>query len=189
MSNKNTGNGHRHSTATPDVSNIRNVEVTYEHSDIHIGGVLAFMAALTVAAIIISIGTWLLFDNFQAQAEKETKPGPMALSKQELLPPPPRLQAAPGFAVTLEKGDPVNLELREPQAEYRVVRSQWEQALATGLRDQTGNVVGMPIDAAMKSVVAGLPARIKDAPVKLDDYAISVPSAASSGRTTEKRLQ
>jgi len=83
MSNKNTGNGHRHTTATPDVSHIRNVEVTYEHSDIHIGGVLAFMAALTVAAIVISIGTWLLFDYFQAQAEKETKPGPMALSKQD----------------------------------------------------------------------------------------------------------
>jgi len=32
------------------------------------------MAALTVAAIVISIGTWLLFDYFQAQAEKETKP-------------------------------------------------------------------------------------------------------------------
>jgi hypothetical protein len=189
MSNKNTGNGHKHAAETPDVSHLRNVEVTHEHSDISVGGVLTFMAALTVGTIAVSICMWLLFDYFNAQAENEPKQGPMALSKQERLPPAPRLQGAPGFAVTLEKGEAVNLELREPQAEYRVVRSQWDQALATGLKDQNGNTVGMPIDAAIKNVLAGLPTRAKDAPGKLDDYAISVPTAASSGRTTEKRIQ
>jgi hypothetical protein len=47
----------------------------------------------------------------------------------------------------------------------------------------------MPIDEAMKSVVASLPVRTKEAPEKLDDYAISLPTAASSGRATEKRVQ
>jgi hypothetical protein len=47
----------------------------------------------------------------------------------------------------------------------------------------------MPIDEAIKAVVTQLPARTKEAPTKLDDYAISVPTAASSGRMTEKRLQ
>jgi hypothetical protein len=189
MSNKNTGNGHKRSSETPDVSHLRNVEVTHEQSDISVSGVLTFMAVLTVATIAVSIGTWLMFRYFSVQEEKEQKPGPMALSKQERLPPAPRLQAAPGFGVTLEKGERVNLELHEPQAEYRVVLTQWKQALATGLKDQSGNTVGMPIDEAMKSVVAGLPVRTKEAPEKLDDYAISLPTAASSGRATEKKVQ
>jgi len=189
MSNNNRGNGHKHFTETLNVSHIRNVEVAHEQSDISVGGVLTFMAVLTVATIAISVGMWLLFDYFNVQEEKQQKPGPMALSKKEKLPPTPRLQAAPGFVVTLEKGEIVNLELREPQAEYRVVRMQWDQALATGLKDQSGNPVGMPIDQAMKNVVAGLPVRTKEAPTKLDDYAVSLPTAASSGRATEKRVQ
>ncbi len=187
MSSNSKGNGHKHET--PDVSHIKNVEVTHEQSDISVSGVLTFMALLTVGAIAVFVGTWLMFHYFSVQEEKEQKPGPMALSKQERLPPAPRLQAAPGFAVTLENGGRVNLELQEPQAEYRVVLTQWKQALATGLKDQSGNTVGMPIDEAMKSVVSGLPVRTKEAPAKLDDYAISLPTAASSGRATEKRVQ
>ena len=189
MSDKNTGNGHKHKT--PDVSHIRNVEVTHEYSDISVGGVLTFMAVLTIATIVISIGMWLLFDYFNAQAEKEAKPGPMALTKQERLPPEPRLQAAPGFALTLENGERVNLELHRPQDEYLVLRAQWEQTLHEGAKDSSGNTVGMPIDQAIKSVVStGLPARTTTAtPGKLGDYAVSLPTAASSGRATEKRIQ
>jgi hypothetical protein len=191
MSDKNTGNGHKHTTETPDVSHIRNVEVTHEYSDISVGGVLTFMATLTVATIVISIGMWLLFDYFNAQAEKEAKPGPMALTKQERLPPDPRLQGAPGFALTLENGERVNLELHKPQDEYQVLRTQWEKTLREGAKDSSGNTIGMPIDEAIKRVVsAGLPARTTMAtPGKLDDYAVSLPTAASSGRATEKRIQ
>jgi len=190
MSDKNPGNGHKHITETPDVSHIRNVEVTHEYSDISVGGVLTFMATLTVATILISVGMWLLFDYFNAQEEREPKPGPMALTKQERLPPEPRLQAAPGFALTLENGERVNLELHKPQDEYQVVRAQWEKSLQEGSRDSSGNIVGMPIDQAIKNVVSvGLPARTTAAPGKLDDYAVSLPTAASSGRTTEKRIQ
>ena len=191
MSDKNPGNGHKHTTEAPDVSHIRNVEVTHEYSDISVGGVLTFMAVLTIATIAISIGMWLLFDYFNAQAEKEAKPGPMALTKQERLPPEPRLQAAPGFALTLENGERVNLELHRPQDEYQVLRAQWEKTLHEGAKDSSGNTVGMPIDEAIKNVVsAGLPARTTTAtPGKLDDYTISLPTAASSGRATEKRIQ
>ena len=191
MSDKNTGNGRKHTTETPDVSHIRNVEVTHEYSDISVGGVLTFMATLTIATIVISIGMWLLFDYFNAQAEKEAKPGPMALTKQERLPPEPRLQAAPGFALTLENGERVNLELHRPQDEYRVLRAQWEKTLHEGAKDSSGNTVGMPIDQAIRSVVStGLPARTTTAtPGKLDDYAVSLPTASSSGRATEKRIQ
>jgi hypothetical protein len=84
----------------------------------------------------------------------------------------------------------VNLEKSAPQTEYRVLRQQWEENLKTGLKDQSGNVVGMPIDAAIDKVVSeGLAAKPKQPNGKLTDYAISMPTASSSGREVEKRLQ
>ena len=187
---KEKGNGHK--TETPDVSHIRNVEVTHEKSDVSVRGVMTFVVALTISAIAIHIGMWLLFRYFNAQAAKAPQPGPMALTQQERLPPEPRLQAAPGFELGLEDGRTVKLEKREPQSEYRALREQWELNLKTGLKDQSGKVVGMPIDAAIDKVLSGegLPTRVKGSSTgKLSDYAISMPTAASSGRETEKRLQ
>ena len=193
---KEQGNGHKrsdgHKTETPDVSHIRNVEVTHEMSDINVRGVLTFVVLLTISIIVVSIGVWLLFRYFNAQEGKERPPGPMALrSREEQLPPEPRLQVAPGFAVTLENGRRENLETKAPASEYRVLREQWEQALHGGLKDQSGNTIGLPIDQAIDQVVSGnaLPTRTQQAPNKLEDYAISLPTAASSGRMTEKRLQ
>jgi len=112
------------------------------------------------------------------------------LTKEERLPPEPRLQAAPGFQLKLENGQTVNLEKSAPQEEYRVLRQQWEENLKTGLKDQSGNVVGLPIDAAIDKIVSeGLPSKVKERDKKLLDYAISVPTASSSGREAEKRLQ
>ena len=65
MADKREGNGHR--TETPDVSHIRNVEITHERSDINVWGVLAFVAALTVSGIAIHLGMVLLFDYFDKQ--------------------------------------------------------------------------------------------------------------------------
>jgi hypothetical protein len=180
-----------HRTETPDVSHIRNVEVTHEVSDINIGAVLTFVAFLTVGTIAVYIGMWLLFGYFSAQEAKEPKPGPMALSKEERLPPEPRLQAAPGFGLMRADGSTVKLELREPQAEYRELRKQWDQVLEYGPKDQSGNPVGLPIDEAIKKIVleGKLPVRSKDGSVKLEDYAIATPTAASSGKETERRTQ
>src|SRR5260370_18128859 len=108
MSSNSKGNGHKHITETPDVSHIRNVEITHEQSDISVSGVLTFMAVLTVGTIVVSVGTWLMFRYFSVQEEKEQKPGPMPLSKQDRLPPAPRLQGPPGFGVTLEKGETIS---------------------------------------------------------------------------------
>jgi hypothetical protein len=134
---------------------------------------------------------WVLFRYFDAQEAKEPKRGPMALTeKKDRMPPEPRLQSAPGFEVTLEDGQKKDLERAIPQAEYRVLRQQWDENLRTGLKDQSGNVVGMPIDQAMEKVVSsGLPSRVKGPGGKLSDYAISTPTASSSGREVEKRLQ
>lgn len=189
MTRNGKSNGHK--TETPDVSHIRNVEVEHEASDVSVAGVATFVAVLTIATIVISIGMVFLFKYFDAQAAKERQPGPMALSQSERLPPEPRLQAAPGFEVTLEDGQRVNLQNKEPQAEYRVLRAEWEKALRGELKDQSGNSVAIPIDQAIDQVVSGsgLPTRAQTAPGKLTDYAISMPTAWSSARETEKKLQ
>jgi hypothetical protein len=188
MKEKNKADGHK--TETPDVSHIRNVEVTHETSDINVRGVVTFIVVLTIATIVISFGVQMLFKFFDAQAEKEPRPGPMALTKDERLPPEPRLQAAPGFQIKLENGQTVNLEKSYPQTEYRVLRLQWEENLKTGLKDQSGNVVGMPIEAAIDKIVSeGLPSKEKGSDRKLVDFAVSMPTASSSGREKEKRLQ
>ena len=179
-----------HKTETPDVSHIRNVEVTHERSDVSVIGVAAFVVVLTVAAVVIHVGVWLLFRYFNAQEAKQPAPGPMALTQSERLPPEPRLQAAPGFGVKLQDGQTADLKLKPPQAEYRVLRDEWERELRGELKDESGNTP-IPIDQAMKQVVSGegLPARTKTAPNKLEDWALSLPTASSSGRETEKRKQ
>jgi len=188
MAEKTKGDGHR--TETPDVSHIRNVEVTHESSDINVRAVVMFIVVLTVATIVVSFGLQFLFKFFDEQEAKSSRPGPMALTKEERLPPEPRLQAAPGFQLKLENGQTVNLEKSAPQEEYRVLRRKWEENLKTGLKDQSGNVVGLPIDAAIDKIVSeGLPSKVKERDKKLLDYAISVPTASSSGREAEKRLQ
>jgi len=185
---KHSGNGHQ--TETPDVSHIRNVEVTHEASDINVNGVLTFVVALTILTVGVYIGMLLLFNQFQSQAQKEAKPGPMALKAPERLPPGPRLQSAPGFEITLSDGSKVKLEKREPQAEYRVLLEDWNKNLKGEQKDASGNPVSIPIEQAMEKVVSeGLPSRVKAGSTKLEDYAISVPTAASSGRVSEKRLQ
>lgn len=186
MTRNTKSNGHK--TETPDVSHIRNVEVTHEASDVSVRGVGTFVGVLTIATIATALGMILLFNYFNKQEFKEKPPGPMALSQQERLPPEPRLQAAPGFEVTLEDGQRIDLSRREPQAEYRVLRAEWEKALHGELKDESGNPVAIPIDQAINQIVSGggLPTRPQTG--KEDDW-IDMPTAWSSGRTTEKKLQ
>lgn len=185
------GNGHK--TETPDVSHIRNVEVTHEASDINVRGVLMFVVILTVTTIVISIGMWLLFKFFnQQEARQEPKRGPMAVtSKQERLPPKPRLQAAPGFGAEIPGGPTELLELKAPQAEYWALKKYWDQALNGELKDQSGNTIGVPIKDAMQQIVSGqgLPTRPQPDPNNAEDGKISAPTAESSGRQSQKRLQ
>ena len=189
MKDKPKGNGHK--TETPDVSHIRNVEVTHETSDVSVRGVLTFVVVLTLATAAVSAGMLVLFNYFAAQEAKEPTRGPMAITeKDKRLPPEPRLQSAPGFGITFENGQTKSLEKAIPQAEYRALREQWDENLKTGLKDQSGKVVGMPIDQAMQQIISsGLPTGVKGPGGKLSDYAIGTPTAWSSGRVVEKRLQ
>jgi len=181
---KHKKNGKLHITETPDVSHIKNLDVTHEASDVSVGGILKFVVGLTVFAVVVHVLMWGMFRLLQAQEEKEPAPGPMAMTEQERLPPAPRLQAATGFGVKQENGEWVNLELREPEAEYRVLRAQWDQILSG--KDQSGRVVGMPIDQAMEKIVeTGLPSRKQgDGAAGSRDSRLKLPTAESSGRVT-----
>src|SRR5258706_927209 len=157
MAGRHNGNDHdrheaRHATETPDVSHIKNVDVTHEASDVNISGILKFGMGLTVLGLVVFVLMWGMFRLLNAQeAEKEPPAGPMAMTEEERLPPPPRLQAARGFGVKLENGEWVDLEKREPEAEYRVLREQWAQRLncQSGPEQTNANANCMPIKTAM----------------------------------------
>lgn len=185
---KNKGNEKHHVTETPDVSHIKNLDVTHEASDVSIGGILKFVVGLTILTVVVHLLMWGMFRLLHAQEDREPPPGPMAMKEEERLPPAPRLQAARGFGVMLENGEWVNLEKREPEAEYRIIRRGWEQTLSEGLKDQSGKVVGLPIEEAMRQVLAkGLPARKQtNASPSPADSRLDLPTAESSGRMTEK---
>jgi hypothetical protein len=197
---KHHGNGHdpRHVTETPDVSHIKNPDVTHEASDVNVSGVAKFVASLTVLGIVVFVLMWGMFRFLDTQEEEQTpKARPMAMTEQERLPPEPRLQAARGFGVTLANGERVNLENKEPEAEYRVLREQWERQLNCNDRTRTGefrtDTTCLPIDQAMDKVV-GLPSRVKSISEegpgwRAEDYGIDAPTAASSGSMTEKGKQ
>src|SRR5918999_1575804 len=100
MARKQGTNGHK--TETPDVSHIRNVEVTHETSDVNVRAVLTFCIVLALTTIAVGAGIWMMFKFLNQQRAKEPGPGPMALTQEERLPPEPRLQAAPGFQIAHE---------------------------------------------------------------------------------------
>ena len=191
-------NGHErnkvHVTETPDVSHIKNLDVTHETSDVNVGGILKFVIGLTIFGIIVNVLMWGIFRVFNAQEKtKEPPKGPMAMTQKERLPPEPRLQAAPGFGVKLANGEWVPLDIREPEAEYRVLREQWERQLyCRGSEAKHADELArlssggcLPIEAAFEKLFqgGGLPVRApgKDSGNPAE---ISLPTAASSGRVT-----
>jgi hypothetical protein len=189
---RHNGNGHKslHVTETPDVSHIKNLDVTHEANDVNVSGVLKFVMGLTVLGVVVFLLMWGMFRFLYAQeTEKEPPPGPMAMTEQERLPPEPRLQAAKGFGVKLENGQWVDLATREPEAEYRVLHEQWDRALkcSSGPDETAHSTTCMPIDVAMEKVLqgSGLPVRAGSK----NSAEVSPPTAWSSGRESGKRQQ
>jgi hypothetical protein len=162
-----------HVTETPDVSYIKNVDVTHETSDVSVSGIAKFVIGLLVLTIAIHVAMWGLFWAFEA-GTKEPPPSPMALRPEERLPPEPRLQAAPGFAEGLEKtakpdgseaapahaneGEPV--KPKDPLWEIKQLNAKWNDVLEHGPVDQNGKRYGMPIEKAKEELLKkGLPVR------------------------------
>lgn len=134
---------------TPDASDIMNPDITHEVSDVNTRGILwfvLFLAGLIVIALLLLRGMFNLFESWTRTAEGERPV--MARTEKERLPPEPRLQAAPGYQIEGQ-----NLELKEPQAEWRVVRQRWEEELNSyGVVDREQGVARMPISEAIKVV-------------------------------------
>jgi len=169
----NESNHKVHVTETPDVSYIKNVDVTHEVSDVYISGIARFVVGLSILMIASFLLMWVMFRAFDAQV-KEPKRSPMALSGKDRLPPEPRLQGAPGFGEGLEKevGEKESAEPKaspeakpsptpkDPLWEIKAVREQWNDVLTNGPVDQNGKRYGMPIERAKEAILKkGLPAR------------------------------
>lgn len=180
-----------HITDLPDVSYIKNIDVTHEASDVSVEGILKFVVGLTLMTAAVCVLMWALFKLLDSQVvEKnvQAQPGPMAMTEKERLPPEPRLQSAPGFGVKLESGETVNLELSAPQSEYWALKAQWEQVLANGKKDQSGQQVAIPIDEAMKRLAADqklMRGEVKSSS-EWSQYEAHSATAASSGRVVKK---
>ena len=178
---------------TPDVAYIQNPDVSHEKSDVNVRSIIIFAGGLLVFGIIVHILMWLMFNYMEERARKEAPPPrPMALTQQERMPPEPRLQAAPGFGISLGEGKkPINLELREPQAEFNEMNKIWEGDLKGQPDPRTGQV-SMPIEEAKQKIVSDgqLKARPQaDGQQQIDMQGMDIPSYQSSGRLTEKRDQ
>ena len=187
------GKGHEHVTETPDVSHIKNVDVTHETSDVNVPALLKFVLALTVMTALVYVLMLFLFKFLNEQeVQKEPPAGPMAMSEQERLPPEPRLQSAPGFAADLAKtvGDSDPKKPKDPLWEIHVLREQWQRDLKEGPKDQTGRMLGMPIDSAMQKLVADQNAKAgaNQTRTRAEGYGDQLPTAASSGRVSLKAI-
>jgi hypothetical protein len=156
-------------TETPDVSYIKNVDVTHETSDVYIADIAKFVVGLSVLTIAVFFLTWGLFRAFESRVAEPPR-SPMALSDKERLPAEPRLQGAPGFGEQLGKTAdarqqklPAETEGQKPKGprwEIEELQKQWQDVLDHGPIDQNGKRYGMPIEKAKEEILKqGLPVR------------------------------
>ena len=190
------GRKHVHITETPDVRHITNVDVMHEESDVSVKGVGTFVGILTAGLILIAALMWGLYHLFVWNAgrqEARIAVSPMARTEAERLPPPPRLQAAPGFE-SLDPHDPddpaMNFQLKHPQAEWEALQRKWDAELNhPGVIDPGTQTMHIPIEDAKQMLLGkGLPVRPQQ-PGETGWKGADVPSYSSAGRQTEKRDQ
>jgi hypothetical protein len=170
----------------------------YEKDRIELRGITFFGLGL-VLLIGVTFGLmWLMQGAMETQASQDDATSPMAMTADEKsqgmnLPPEPRLQGAPGFGVMVESsGERLNLELREPQSEYRALYKDWVKTWKEGRKDpQTGTVITLPIEEAKQRLLQqgiGKTRTPEQAAQSLRDVQ-QIPSYQSSGRATEVRRQ
>ncbi len=142
---------------TPDVSYITNPDVAHEESDVAVRPLLWFVGGLTFFTIIVCVAMLLMFEFFRSREEsQELAPSPLARQGEERLPPEPRLQLAPGWAVEtdgqrrdLSYGVQSNY-VPQPWSEYLLVNEQWQRELKEyGWADQQAGTARIPVDRAI----------------------------------------
>ncbi len=158
----------------------------YEQNEIQLRGIVGFTIGLFLLIVITFGLMWALMAVLKDyHRQNSPPPNPLAMSDMERLPPEPRLQLAPGFGIPSEKGR-INLELREPQAEYRELLKQWVHLWEHGSKDAaTGAVNTLPIEEAKERFLrSGVKARSDARTAEASRLQVS---DASSGRmATEK---
>jgi hypothetical protein len=159
-------------------------EMPYERNIIGMRGIVYFAIGLFLLIVITFGLMWALLNVLEDEAKESKKStNPMAMSEKDRLPPEPRLQSAPGFGVDSPDGR-VNLELRNPQAEYRELHKQWLDTWENGHKDpKTGAVTMMPIEEAKeKMLTENLKAKSGEDAEKLATESRMSFSDASAGR-------
>lgn len=163
----------------------------YEENVIGVKGIAYFGIGLFILIVITFGLMWALMGVLEDKA-KETKSStnPMAMSEREALPPEPRLQAAPGFAIDGPNGQ-VNLELKAPQSEWWELEKQNKEIWEKGMKDpSTGTVSAMPIEQAKQSFLSQqVKARFGAEAEKLFEESHLRFSDASSGRAATDRTR
>ena len=166
-------------------------EKPYEANVIDAKLIVYFVGGLFLL-IVITFGLMWLLEQFVLEPQKveddKRNTIPVALKGDEKLPPEPRLQSAPGFGVDTPNGR-VDLQLREPAAEYNVLLKVWENEWANGQKDpQTGTVITLPIDEAKEKVLKD--GMIKSRPEAASEHAVKEATtfftASSSGRVASE---
>ena len=157
----------------------------YEENDIKLRGTVIFCSVTFLMIIFSFVSMWFVnrwVQTGMAEYQEQNK-SPMAFSKEEKLPPEPRLQLAPGFGVG-EGDNRISLELQNPHAELWEVKKRWALLEKEGEKDpHTGAVIAMPVaDAKAKFLARGDKQRpAEDAQRSLQE-ASSIYSGASGGR-------
>ncbi|MGH7961634.1 MAG: hypothetical protein ACRERD_07365 [Candidatus Binatia bacterium] len=128
---------------TPDISGVQNPDVTHEHSDVDVRGILMFALMLFAFAVVTLVLVWWMFDYFAVREARSDRPRSLlAGSPGESLPPEPRLQVS-------------------PSQDMQTMRAAEDALLNSyGWVDQQAGIVRIPIERAMQLLAErGLPAR------------------------------
>jgi len=175
--------------------------VTYEMSDVEIRGIVTFIIALSILTIVVYFLMWGMFRLLTGQEvrkEKEAATSRMVMNEQERRPPEPRLQSARGFGEELEKevgkeSEGTSDTPKSPLWEINTLHEHWDDVLQHGIKDADGKVIAVPIDEAKKQLLSDPTLSSGTATATpgagAEAYGVDMPTAASSGRTTEKRRE
>jgi hypothetical protein len=120
-----------------------NPEIAHEESDVNVSAILRYGLALAIAAAVIHVFLYWLVGVYERQYQRtQTQVYPMAVGRQDRLPPEPRLQD-------------------NPQEDLRSLRTRQDTRLHEyGWVNKEAGIARIPIEEAMRIVVQqGLPAR------------------------------
>lgn len=164
----------------------------YETNVIGLRGIAYFAIGLFLLIVVTFGLMWFLLDVMEQEAvTSKASDNPLRLSKDEALPPEPRLQLAPGFGVDDPNKGRINLELKNPQAEYDELHKQWEKLWAEGQKDpKTGTVITLSVNEAKKKFLEqNGPAKSPEPDKDVLKKSRSFVSEASAGRNASEKIR